>query len=465
MKKILLILCVLALLAAVAFFVVRYVAMGYLTPDFVARTIESRWNCRAEVGEVNISPGGKTTIEVRDVALAARDHYADDAVPLGERPMLDAAIIRIASMKLDVRPGDLMKRRLQIEHLAIQQAVIETTLQVDGSATVDTLFEKPGSVAPSPVTDEGEAVTLAVAAPEDAVAAETDETFIADDMKIAAGAGLVELRDSRITILLEKSGATVHLENLQILIKDIDVDPGDLIGHNSANFEFGGTVAVDGTDADTGQPQRFVDLKVSGGGALSPFNTESGIIEPAWSSGIVFHQGSKVETFPLVEKLQKKLADIDTGGVDLSDIQLRGVLGRDSSTRLAHRQGRFTLEQPLTLDLPDASFTFDAASWADTASNQHEIKGVVTASPELTAKVVAQVDKYIQEKTRGLLGADLRNQVLGMAMKDGLIALEFVSDGDMSKPKVDLVTPFGTLSELKDTVDDLKDAFKSLFKK
>ena len=56
MKKILIIVGVLALLAVVALFAVRHFALGYLTPDFVARTIESRWNCRAEIGGQILQP-------------------------------------------------------------------------------------------------------------------------------------------------------------------------------------------------------------------------------------------------------------------------------------------------------------------------------------------------------------------------------------------------------------------------
>ena len=103
MKKILIIVGVLALLAVVALFAVRHFALSYLTPDFVARTIEAQWNCRAEIGEVDISPGGMTTIEISGVALAPRDKFADEAVPLEDRPKLENAMIRIASMKLEVR--------------------------------------------------------------------------------------------------------------------------------------------------------------------------------------------------------------------------------------------------------------------------------------------------------------------------------------------------------------------------
>ena len=469
MKKILIILGVLALLALVALFAVRHFTIGYLTPDFVVRTIEARWNCRAEIGDVSISPGGTTTIEITDVALAPRDKFADEAVPLDDRPKLEGAMIRVASMKLEVRPGDLMKRHLGIEHLVIQKAEVDTEINLEGKATVDALFEKPGTVAPSEASDEDEAVTLAVVADGDATDGEVvggepaDDDFVASDMKISTAAGLVELRDSRITILLAKSGAKVLVEDLQMVFEDIDVDPNQLVGHNTANFDFSGTVAIEGQDAKSGQPLRFADLKLSGGGALSPFNAETGIIEPAWTSEVVFLQGSEVKSFPLIEELQTKLADIDAGGVDFSDVRVHGVLGRDSGTRLAHRQGRFTLEQPLTLDLPDVSFIFDAASWADTASNEHQVNGVVIASEELTAKVAKGVDDYVSKKTGGLLGG-LSRIILEPVMDNGRISLKLVSEGDMSEPKVDLVTGFGKLSDLKDVGGGLKDVGESLLK-
>ena len=53
-------------------------------------------------------------------------------------------------------------------------------------------------------------------------------------------------------------------------------------------------------------------------------------------------------------------------------------------------------------------------------------------------------------------------------MRDGLIAFDFVSQGDLGDPKVDVLTPFGNLSDLldqgKETLETLKDVGKSLLK-
>ena len=460
MKKLIVALAVLVVLVIGAVFAARHFALGYLTPDFVVKTIEARWNCRAEIDSIDIKVGTNTTIELKQVALAPRDDFANNATPLADRPKLDNAAIRIALVSLEARPTELLKKHLRVEHLIIDQAQIATELGEDGGASVDVLFHPAPLVAAEPVADESATV---IAADSEIPAADEEKAFVAGDMMISTAAGLVELKNSSMAITLRKSETVARLDDLHIAFKDIDLDPTQLVSHNSASFDFGGTLSMDG-DGEDGQPVRFVELKVSGSGKVAPFDSETGLIEPAWSSTLVLHQGSRVETFPLVEKLQKKLEDIDTGGVDLSDINLRGELTADASTRLAHRHGRFTLEQPLALSLPDTSFAFQAGSWADTATNQHEIKGVVTASDALTKKIVAQVDKYLEKKLGGLVSGDLRKQVLGMALKDGRISIEFISSGDLGKPKVDVVTPFGTLGDLKQTFDGLKDALKGLFK-
>lgn len=458
MKKLLIALSIVLVLVIGAVFAARHFALSYLTPDFVVRTIEARWNCRAEVDSVDIRVGPSTTIEIKQLALAPRDDFANAGTPLDERPKLDSAAVRIAMVKLEARPGDLLKRRLKVEHLLIDKAEVVTELGEDGGASVDSLFETLES-------DAGEEVVTPSVAVESETAGEEEEEaeFVAGDMKISTAAALVELRDSSMTIAMRKSGAVAHLSDLSIAFKDIDLDPENLHSHNSANFEFGGSLAIDG-ELD-GKPERYLQLKVSGSGSIAPFNSDTGALEPAWSSTLVLHQGSRVETFPLVEKLQKELADIDTSGVDLSEFNLRGELTADTSTRLAHRQGRFTLEQPLPLSFPDTIITLDAGSWADSGTNQHEVNGVVAASDELTAKVVAELDQYLAKKTKGLVSGGFSETILGPVMTDGKIAIGFISVGDLSDPKADIVTPFGKLTELKDTLDGLKDAFKGLFGK
>ena len=52
--------------------------------------------------------------------------------------------------------------------------------------------------------------------------------------------------------------------------------------------------------------------------------------------------------------------------------------------------------------------------------------------------------------------------------EDGRIAFDFVSQGDLGNPKVDILTPFGNLTDLidssKETLKTLKEVGKSLLK-
>ena len=83
-RKLLFTALALVVLLVAAGLIAKQVLVGYLTPDFVVRQIESHWNCRAEVTEVNVHLLGTATVELRGVALAPRDSFADDATPLGE---------------------------------------------------------------------------------------------------------------------------------------------------------------------------------------------------------------------------------------------------------------------------------------------------------------------------------------------------------------------------------------------
>ncbi|MCB1230444.1 MAG: hypothetical protein KDN19_09270 [Verrucomicrobiae bacterium] len=469
-RKLLFTALALVVLLVAAGLIAKQVLVGYLTPDFVVRQIESHWNCRAEVTEVNVHLLGTATVELRGVALAPRDSFADDATPLEERtPLPDGtAELQSGSVLLEIRPGELIRRHLNIRQLVIDGLQVSTTINRDGDASLEKLFDEPAkpvlplvaSEAPTPKETGG---------PEEGTTVSDEESFHAGDLNFSAAADRMEVKDGQLAFHVEASGAEIRLESFSLALTDIDVDPGELDVHNRAAAEFGGDLIVR-PPADSPAPSDldYLNAHISGNGRIQPFNPETGEVDPVWTVNLTIHQGAEISTFPVIAQLQNLLKDVDTAGVDLSDLNLRGTLLADATTAIGHAEGKYLIKEPLALQLPDTLLQIEQGSWFHTGTNEHKMKATLVASETLTHQIEGKVDAYLQRKAGNLASANLRSLLMSPVMKDGQLTIEVSSKGDLSKPKVDLVTPLGNLSEVlgvsKDTMDSLEKTGKALLK-
>jgi len=455
----------------------RHLAIGFLTPEYLVQEIEKRWNCRAEVEDLKVTLLGDTGLELIGVRLGPPDEYVKNGTAPDERPPMENVEVSAGFAHIEVEAGDLFKRRISIKKLVIKDVKIRTKVRHNGRISVQELFESPGrdnsdqittgavseSSKPASVAEvNGKTVTVQVSG--DLNGDKDKEKFSAEDMEVSAFADNVEIKNAQIVATLASGNSIVTLSNFELKLSQIEIDPADLLKHNHASFVFSGDLAVE----DSKTKVKQISLSLRGDGEVQPFDPASGMIDPRWVSNMTIEKGSAINTFPMIEKLNKLLSGVDTAGVNLDDLNVRGELTNDASTRIAGHAGKFELKKNLALPLPDTAFVFAAGSWLDSGSNQHQLLGTVMASEDLTAKLSKKVDTYLKKKAKSFYSKSLTELVLQPAMKEGRIAFDFVSKGDLGDPKVDILTPFGSLTDLldqgKDTLKTLKEVGKSLLK-
>lgn len=475
MKKIAIILAGASIILVVVLLVARHLALGFLTPDFLVQEIEKRWTCRAEVEGLKVRLWGQAGLELKGVKLGPVDEFVTKGTPLAERPAMEGAEVSADLAKVEVEVGDLLQRRINIGQLLVQDVTVETKVGRDGRASVQDLFESPdrkpagntaanagGSGGKSVPTRavKGAGVVVQVSGKPDG----EEGDLSSKNLEVSAFADHVEIRNGKIVATLESGSSRVTLSSFQLKLSQIEVDSNDLLKHNHAAFSFSGDLVVEEPEAKVKQ----ISISMAGDGEVRPFDPVSGKIDPQWVSDLTIKKGSAINTFPMIEKLRELLSGVDTAGVDLDDLQIRGDLTRDASTRIAGHAGKFELKKNLVLPLTDTDFIFAAGSWLDSGADQHRLRGAVMASDELTAKLTKKVDDYLRKKAKGFYSDSLTELVLQPAMRDGRIAFDFVSEGDLGDPEVDILTPFGNLSDLidqgKETIKNLKDVGKSLLK-
>ncbi|NOY00728.1 MAG: hypothetical protein GXP30_13515 [Verrucomicrobia bacterium] len=500
MKKFALIFTGGAILLVIVLLVVRHLAIGFLTPDYLVQEIEKRWTCRAEVEGLKVSLWGKTGLELKGVRLGPVDEYVQKGTALKDRPPMEHVEVSADLALIEVEVKDLLQRRIKINQLLVKDVMIETRIRRNGQSSVQDLFQPPTATAtaaepkkvtesepkkvsatkakpkakvkPKPKAEEkGDMIVVSIGGNEiempakDGSREKSDQKeFSAEDLQVSAFADNVEIQNAQIIAKLESGSSVITLSNLQLKLSQIEIDPNDLLKHNHAAFSFSGDLAVENSKTNNKQ----LSVSLSGDGEVQPFDPTSGRIDPRWVSNLTVKKGSAINTFPMIDKLKKLLSGVDTAGVNLEDLHINGELKQDASTRIAGHAGRLELKKNLALPLKDTDFVFVAGSWLDSGANQHHLRGSVVASDELTAKLSGKVDKYLKKKAKNFYSDSLKDLVLQPAMKDGHIAFDFVSKGNMGDPKVDILTPFGNLSELldqgKETIETLKEVGKSLLK-
>lgn len=465
LKVILITLIALVVLAVAALFIGRNMVIGYLTPEFLTEQIESRWNCRAKIDSVESSVLGTSTVKITGLTLFPREDTAR---------MVARAPIHAETVDLEVKTADLIARRLRINHLELSGVSVNSKVSRDGKsslaelfqpvddAPVDTVTASEVTAAPVPVAiPEAAASDVIVVKPVDLGIETEDAAMDVGDLPVALLADRFELKDANVNVFLESSSSTVSIDNFSIAFTEIDVNPRDLNAHNRAKFQFGGDLKV--VDSDTTD---LLTAHVDGLGDIKPFNAATGTLDPAWAVDLTISKGAQMNTFPVLEKIREMLGKIDTAGIDLSNLTLRGELMADAKTQITQYQGKYRFDQPLILQLPDTGLAVKEKSWVDTATNQHMIKGSLILSPETTKAVEKMVDQYLAKKTKGFRINGLKDIVLSPVKRGDTIILDVISQGDMSDPKADIATPFGNLSEMiggsKDAIDDLEKVGKSL---
>lgn len=477
MRKLLIIgVVALLVLSLAAFLAVRSVLTTYLTPDYLVSQLETAFNCRADISELDLKLWRKPSkIELINVTLAPRDEFAARGVPLAERPPLGETAMHCESVVLEARLADLLFRKLTVDRLVFQSFKAQVLLNEDGTNSFESIFSAPEFIdpdtgAPPVQADAGAATapppagTAAVPATQLApgeAAGEAGKTFHASDIPLATFAKIVEINGGMIHAKVAKNGSSILIDNIQLTATDIDIDPGDLANHNAASVSLS---ALLGVDSRPEEGKRFVELQLEGRGTIIPFNAGSGMLDPRLVSDLTILEGSYIDTLPTLDSLAGLFEKLKDVGINLGDVDLRGDFTGSATTKIEYYAGNVKTIEETNLPLHGHHLKLIPGSWINANSNEHLLEGTVVVSEEKTAEAIEEVDKFLKEKAAFLATPEIRDTVMKPVMVDGRITLGFRSHGQLNQPQVDLITEIGTISDILKLQDTGKKVLKDIKK-
>lgn len=493
-KKLLRILAALFLLVAGAMIGVRAWVTGWVNRPKLIAEMEAGWNCRAELASTSLSFfASPARVLLTGLQLAPWDEEV--ARPLTERSAFDAstALLSTRRIELAVSLGDLLRRKAVIRRLRIDDFKLRDEVDEEGESLLDALFSHPDDYETAPETSgqilrntdrgfhpwraPGPGAILAPAQAQRAEGApeilsgnsdskskprnrrrvrrkKEHKPFKASDLRLGLEAEEASVENAHIDLL--DRGRRTHLlfDRVRLALRDLDVDPEDLAGHNVCRLEVGGDIRLEKTDT----AQVLVNGSLAGSGTIKPFDVQSGEWFPDITLEIDVRKGSLLGGTLIKDQMRRKdAAKLLEYGIDLGDVALGGVLGEDAGTKVHLVKGKLIVKKDTRLVFPQYEIALYDGSWFYGRDDAHIVRGELVVGTELSAKILDQA--------KGKLGAKYGEAIAALAAKAVTSVLEderkrlvikFKSKGSLSKPEITWDNP---LNDLKDL---LKDAGASL---
>ena len=436
MKKIIIILGsifggILVLLVGVSLYI-----SSLLTEAFVVEQIESTFNLRAELKELDVGLFSGASVVLKGIALGPRDSVANQGKPLGERSPMVNKVISAESVDLSLELMPLLDKRLVVKRFVFEKPVVNLTMRANGTNNLGGLFKTPTVVngKRNPALDE-----------KPAAASNTNEPFRASDLGIAGDLQKVGLNDGLLNLQLA-SGDRLNFKNLDLFLTDIEVDAADLQNHNSAYLELNTDVIVMSRVAG----QEIARFLLRSDGKITPFDPKTGEVALNLRYDLTMKESSFMTGFVLMDQLAGKLPDLKKAGVDMSEVAKKAELIRDVQIDVEYGRGLLKILNDPTFPTRHYDLALLQGSTIKLGDSTHNFKGSVLASESETDKAFKNLDKEIERALKGTKvdPVELRNKALQKIIKDGRIHLDFTSVGALSNPNVDLLVNLPELSDV-----------------
>ena len=427
---------------------------GRLKPEVLVALIESEKNCRVDISDCDVSILHQPAhVIMNGVTFLPRDSFAENATPLSERPpiAIGTTYIRCPEVILKVRLWDLLVRRLQVNELDLREPEVGFSLLRGGGNSLKPLFaslrKKANEIDAIKTGSEkkggsGKPGVPVVTAGDGAQEPLEKKPFHVSELPLQSTLRLAHLNGGVLKMLVEKSGAIIEVKIHQLAFSDIDVNPYDLEAGNTAVMNLDCTVAVD----DPARNLRFAEMHVGISGGITPFDAATGLLNPDIKYDVVFHQGSYVQSMPLMEKLGNSMDELQKIGLKLEELGQKEVLREDRSARVGYRDKRIRLLDELVLPFDNYQLTLAKQSWLETGDSQHEFRGNMLIAKELTAKALDGVEEYVRSRV-GDNVADVARKLVDPILEENQISLDFRSKGALGKPNIKIDNPLGDIKD------------------
>ncbi|HRP69340.1 MAG TPA: hypothetical protein PLY93_07400 [Turneriella sp.] len=470
------------------FFALLFVIMigGYIaikvvvTKDFIATKIEENTNARVEIGDISVPIWAAFSgITVDNLKIGNRD--AEIKKPMAERKPMQSQVIGFKKFNFQVALGALITsfgKNFELKSLLITEPTAAIVLGANGGNNLQALLIKPKTkedLAKEAADAKEKKAEEAKKAAEATASKEPSKPFDIREIPTVIKMGKIGIEGGAFTVNVQKFGQTLKLTNVNVMVRDILIDPKDLEHKNHVGLTAQFVMELANTGSGVKSFKIIYDLQ----GGLAPFNPKTG--GPAESVTVTtgLKKGSYVTGLAVFEKLKNQTENLKKIGVNLNFLNETQTLTKDALSTIYYNAGVVTFQKPPTLATADFEFALTEKDYINVKTLDHLFRGDLSLAQQHTKKVEADLDKAIEggitpalaqipagpvrDKAKAsVTPAKVRASLLAPAMKNGLITFGIESKASISAPAVRVVRPeFPSLkdiiqAELKKAAPDLK---------
>lgn len=396
----------------------------FLTKNYLVKVIEESINSRVEIGDMSARfTGAGVEVKLSDVKLARRDEQADNGIAHDQRSKLEFYVISLDEMEFKLSLWELMFRKMDVDRLAVRGLHSAVVMYEDGSNSLDELFAEPKKKRKSKKSSQG---------------------FNAKDHeKLVTELREVVLRDGSAEILIDKSGLIIRVEDVNLDLSDIRVDPNALEVVNEARLKLACRAEI---FSNAREMVKFGEMGLDGTARVRLFDPVSGEIDPDLDVDLDIADTSYISNrVPYVNALWKLAKRVEKF-VDIGTLPDRAVFSEPRKVAASYKKGRIDLHQPVGLQLADWELALAQGCWLSSGDERHEFH----AQMKTTKKLSGAVDGLL-----GKLSGKLRDEMMKDWFIDGKFTIKIQSEGELSDPKIRLENQIPDIKKL------LKDEMKA----
>jgi len=434
-----------------------YIFVNWFAKDLIESQIEKQINRDVEIGELYLNTfSSEPAIRIQNLVIA------NQLLSEQKQSQKKEPFVSIDTIKVLLKLPPLLKRQLHIEALLVKSLDIRVVRYANGKFNFSDLLE---SKKKTKQEEHSQPQTKTVKTepkkqpksekPKTPKKSDEPKQFCADDLPVQILVGQLGIEKAHIQIFDQEYKQLIHINEMDMLFKDININPKNLEKENTIRFDSNMNIKTQGK-LKSGWAKSFdIDLLLEA--EIHPFNAKTRLLDPQAiiKTGSPSGNVSGLQAYEMIrsELLNFKLTALDFLKKDLN--WKKGIVNLIANQNQVKLNEGFFQVDNMVINL-DGKYMI-------------QNKGVDIAldiilpdeqKQKIERSVQAFIKKQIPNKHRRYVNIDeISNSILeAIIAKDGNIHLIFAVFGPVKKPEMRLLQPQlpAIDSIVADTLKDIK---------
>ena len=420
-----------------------YIFVNWYAKDFIESQIEKQINRDVEIGELTLN------IISTEPAIKMQGLFIANQLLTEKKQTKDKyPFVSIDTIKLLLKLTPLLKGQFQLEALLVKSPDIRIIRYANGKFNFSDLLEpkdKSGKDAPTQSqtettkSDKTESEKQEkTEKPESPKEPDKTKQFCADDLPVQILVGKLGIEKAHIQVFDQQYQQIIHINELDVLFKDININPKNLENENIVLFDTNMNIKSEGK-LKSGWAKSF-DIDLMCESEIRPFNPKTRQLDPQ----VKIKAGSPsgvVSGLQAYEIIRSKLMNFKLTALDFLKDDLRWKKG---VVNLIANQDQVQLNEGI-FQVDNMAVNLDGKYMIKTKALDIAMDILLPDEEQqkIERKIKSFIEKQISYQHRRYVKIDEINKNIldAIISKDGRIHLIFAISGPAKKPDVRLLQP------------------------